>query len=148
MFRRVEAYYDEYHKDRVPNVAFKPIHTAHGEMLKIYIPILKKGFAVVSRQNFIELPLRKRPQDRFVLNPQLKRDSGKKFTYIYAKYRGGSGFILGLRYDVGYNETFFIRAGAEKITLVGVEKPPERLGFGPVRIEINKRGWIKLPILD
>jgi len=148
VFQRMEAEYKEYVKDEIPNVTFKPIKTAYGEMVKIHIPLLRKELDVGGELNFIEPPFRKHSQDRFVLNPKLKRDSGKNFTYIYAKYRGGSGFTLGLRYDVSYNETFLIQAGAEKITLVGVEKPPERLGFGPVPIEINEQGWIKLPILD
>lgn len=139
-----------------PGVKWELIDTKHGPMLKVYIPELNESFGVDSWTTLSGIFLKTPPQDKFLLSPRENVISTHKssfgdyrnfYTYIYSDYREGSGFILRIDYHILHKLSLLpSQAGSGSGgSCVGTRELPKEWRY---EIEINEKGWIKLPVIE
>ncbi|MDI6892745.1 MAG: hypothetical protein QMD08_07180 [Actinomycetota bacterium] len=151
IFTAMKELYQSQIADDFPDVTFELISTKYGKMLKIHIPALTRGIGVHGEATAINTVFNKvYPQDKYILSTmERKVENGEKKSYvhIYSEFENGTGFILRSLYDVTYGDWGFTQAGGGGITLIGTDKePPDYIYGQPYSVEINRKGWIKLPI--
>ena len=151
IFNEIETDYKKYRKDEFPGAKFNLVSADYGKMLKVEIPKLHKGFPIYGRYALINTAFdRLYPQDKYVLSTmEQKVNNGeeKSYVHIYSDFEDGTGFILRSIYDVDYSDWSLAQAGGGGITLIGIDKVPEDYSLQPYSIEINQKGWLKLPVV-
>jgi hypothetical protein len=154
--------YKLYRKEDFPDAKINIVSTRHGKMLKIFIPNLEKNFflhaeSVSGASKKESIFISGNPRHRYCLNPRMQAEKTKygslSQTMIYTSGKGGSGFILGMRYDVSdRTPTFpFIGThpyGGDLICFVGTKKPSLQITAAPEEVIIDKFGWQKIPVSE
>ena len=144
------------------------VSTKHGPMLKVAVGRLKEGVG-----SGFEIGVRKKMplteyylwQDSgnhlhpFLYKPRFEiKMKGRQrlaHTMVYSEGKGGSGFRLGIRYDITdrapspFPFIFGHEWGSDFIALFGIEEPPEPFpAFAGVPIEVREFGWKKIPVSE
>lgn len=144
------------------------VSTKHGPMLKIKAAKLIEGVGSGFQIGFREKLLFKEYylwQDTgnhrhpYLYKPRFEiKMKGKQryaHTMIYSEGEGGTGFRLGIRYDISdrtpapFPFIFSHEFGGDFLAFFGIEDPPDPIpGSAGVPIEINKFGWKKIPVTE
>ncbi len=156
-----------YHGSEEP-ATYSIVRTKQGLMLKVSVPKMKRGvgagfeIGVSKKMPASEYYLWQNSGNHlhpFLYKPrfEIKKRGKQRYahTMIYSEGEGGSGYQLGIRYDVSdrapspFPFVFGHEWGGDFLAFFGVEEPPDPIpGSAGVPIEIREFGWKKIPVAE
>ena len=166
-FIEVKQNHEKYHS-RQDYGAMNIVSTEYGSMLKIKIHSLTKGMGsgceigIARKMPITEYYLLQDSGNHlhpFLYKPRFEiKMRGKQryaHTMIYSEGKGGSGFRLGVRYDISdrapspFPFVFGHEWGGDFLAFFGIKEPPDPIpGSAGVPIEIMEFGWKKIPVAE
>ncbi len=171
VFEAMNRYYSDYYLSDYPDSKVELVSTKYGKMLKVYLPELGEGVGLIADPldpeygpSFREPISLSPPSTRYVLQPRFevrkKNHNQVSHSWIYLDYEDATGIILRSQYIVKSRAQMPIGgffgshpSGSNFWTYIGTDDPPRdpqegRLYSRPAEIEINEKGWIKIPVFE
>ncbi|MDI6892950.1 MAG: hypothetical protein QMD08_08240 [Actinomycetota bacterium] len=170
VFAAMEHEFNEFVRDNYPEATIKLVSTKYGKMVKIEIQELRMGISFGADPLdpqygpcFRESASLSPPSTRYLLKPRFEVATNKEgdqvsHTWIYLNYREAAGIVLRSQYTVKHRSQSRIGgffgwhpSGGDFFAFIGSEKLPdwrEQPFTIPVAVEINKKGWVKIPVAE
>ncbi len=162
IYSNLKETYQKYMAGDFPDATAILVNTEHGKMLKIHIPKLDKPFGVGGGCELTDWTFEKTlPQYKYQFSTSEKEtvdDKTMQYVFINSDYEEGSRYLFSGKLDVNYWEgslAMFLPINIEHArggwaTLIGAkfDDLPHDFDWGTpyYEIEINEKGWIRLPV--
>ncbi len=170
VFEAMEHQHEKYLDEEPEGMNLELVETKYGKMLKVFIPTLERGWGGYADPLdpkygpcFKESASLPPPSTRYLLSPRFEVTTNKEgdqisHTWIYLGYKEATGIVLRSQYIVKHRAQsriggFFGQhpAGGDFFAFIGSDKLPdwrEQPYTMPVPLEINEKGWVKIPVAE